>query len=108
MAGTKKVIAAYESYLNAVRNLPAEITDHHRKEATRRENLLISAMLNALGYRGMTADQIELYTSKGLADRENLMEGAMISLIRMSALAERSAIAAEAIVARLPPEEPQK
>jgi hypothetical protein len=98
------VMAAYEQYLHSVRlkPLPEQAEQHHR-EAGRREGLLISEMLKDLGYRGLSAEQIEAYTAEGLAAREELIERALKAVAVLPLVADRSAKAAEEMLKRMPP-----
>ncbi len=60
-------------------------------EAARRQGLLISEILQALDYKGLTAEQIEVYTARDLADREYLLEQALQALPHIAFSANRSA-----------------
>ncbi|MEQ3650230.1 hypothetical protein [Hyphomonas sp.] len=64
-------------------------------EAARRQGLLISEILQALDYKGLTAEQIEVYTARDLADREYLLEQALQALPHIAFSANRSADYAE-------------
>ncbi|HRO02936.1 MAG TPA: hypothetical protein PLS69_04965 [Terricaulis sp.] len=103
-ARNKDVITAHAAYMDAVRLQPtAENRERADAEIGRRQGVLISEMLKDLGYRGLTAEQIEAYTAQGLADREELLMQALRALPHIAISAKRSADASEELIKRMPP-----
>lgn len=91
-----KVQAAHREYMNAVRYQPAEADrERHEIEMGRRLGILISEMLQVLGYKGLTSEQIEGYTAHGLVMREQLIEQALYALPQIAKSLERSANSAQ-------------
>lgn len=102
-ARNKEVLSAHASYMDAVRLEPtAENRERADAEIGRRQGILISEMLKDLGYRGLTAEQIEAYTAQGLADREELLMRALQALPHIAISAKRSADASEELIKRMP------
>ena len=97
-AKSKKVMHAYTGYMDATRLEP---NDKNREtviaESNRRESILISEILADVGYKGLTAEQIESYTSQGLVNRETLVEHALLALPHIAFNVEKSAKASELI-----------
>jgi Family of unknown function (DUF6680) len=90
------VMKAHSEYMDIVRLGPTpENEEKQNIEAARRQGLLISEILQALDYKGLTAEQIEVYTARGLADREYLLEQALQALPHIAFSAKRSADYAE-------------
>ncbi|MET0181274.1 MAG: DUF6680 family protein [Caulobacterales bacterium] len=99
----RSVVNAHALYMDQVRlRVPPEQQAAHDSEIGRRLGLLISEMMKDLGYRGLTSEQIEAYTAQGLADREELFRRALIALPVIAFHANRSADAAEQLLARMP------
>lgn len=101
-SSASKVMAAHVSYMDTVRFEPSpENLEKHGEEAGRRLGILISEMLQSLGYKGLSAEQVEQYTARGLADRERLIERALEALPYIAFNAKRSADSAEAVAVKI-------
>lgn len=101
-ATSKSVMEAHSCYLDAVRLEPTpknQITQD--QEIGRRLGILISEVLKDLGYKGLTSEQLEMYTAKGLAERERLIESALQALPYIAFNAKRSADYAEAMTSKV-------
>tara|TARA_R110002073_G_scaffold1785_1_gene12786 strand:- start:1161 stop:1445 length:285 start_codon:yes stop_codon:yes gene_type:complete len=93
--------------MNAARVIP---TDEGRQaadaETARRLGTLISSILIDLGYKGLTSEQIESYTSEGQTQNDRRFTDALDSLPYIALNAKRSADAAEALVASIKTDPP--
>jgi hypothetical protein len=95
-SGHKAVKSAHSDYMNAVRFEPNDADrEKHEAEMGRRLGILISAMLVALDYKGLTAEQVEEYTARGLAMRELWIEQALRALPHIAFSLDKSANAAQ-------------
>ena len=94
----KKVMNAYLNYMDATRNIPNdENREKVNNESARRESILITEMLTNVGYKGLTAEKVESYTSVGLVNRDILVENALVALPIIAINARKSAEASEKI-----------
>ena len=98
---------AHRDFMNAARVIP---TDEGRQaadaETARRLGTLISSILIDLGYKGLTSEQIESYTSEGQTQNDRRFTDALDSLPYIALNAKRSADAAEALVASIKTDPP--
>jgi len=107
-AKNSKVMKSHADYLDMVRTAPSvENRETVHRESGRRESVLISEILQALGYKGLSAVQIESYTAQGLTYRERLLEDAMLALPEIARNAKRSADYAQAMAIRLAADDEQ-
>ena len=96
---SKSIVLAHAEYMNAVRHEPPpEQRATADIECARRQGILISEILQELGYRGLSSEQLEAYTAQGLVDREELIIQALKSIPYLAFSAKRSADAAETLV----------
>lgn len=81
----------HENFLNSTR---VEVTDGNRElvtnEMSRREGILISAIMKNVGLKGLSSEEIETYTSSGLNYRDQLFEHALMSLPLIARNSQRS------------------
>ncbi len=87
-----KVLIAHDKFMDATRYRPTEEnSERHQSEMIRLEGVLISEILQDVGFKGFTSEQLEQYTAQALADRDQLLETALRALPHLAVSAKRSA-----------------
>ncbi|WP_146190686.1 DUF6680 family protein [Marinicauda salina] len=103
-----QVMNAHKEFLNAARFKPSEeVKDQAEDETARRQGILISEILKDLGYKGLTSEQIEDYTSEGLYLQDIRMANALDALPHIAISAKRSADASEVMARTIVSTDPE-
>ena len=94
----KDVIQAYNAFYQATNIENSDKPSQNQiEEMQRKERLLIMSVVKALNFRNITADSLSNYTTIGLGKREQLLEAALLGIVKIAENSDMSTKASQTI-----------